>query len=224
MRPRREVATNNGQTYFVTSNTAQWRPFFRHTHWADKFVETIYSYRPERYLLHGFVVMPDHFHLLITPRESLERAVQCIKGGFSFRAKRELSWSGGVWVTGFSDHRIRDDEDFEVHQRYIAKNPVEARLVKRAADYAYCSANGRFELDAFPQGLKPRTVGDANGAAKAAPFQSVETPLQANGGAEAAPFQSGETPLQDKTFARLQESGPSISQGVRERTLLQEGE
>ena len=38
-----------------------------------------------RFLLHEFVVMPNHFHLLITPSEdvSLEKAIQFIKGGFS---------------------------------------------------------------------------------------------------------------------------------------------
>jgi putative transposase len=155
VRPKREVATNNGQTYFVTSNTAQRRPFFRHAKWSELFIETFYGYRPERLLIHGFVVMPDHVHLLITPQESLERAVQCIKGGFSFRAKKELGWTGDVWIAGFSDHRIRDYEDFEVHQRYISKNPVEAQLAEHGEDHAYCSANRRFELDAFPQGLKP---------------------------------------------------------------------
>jgi putative transposase len=174
MIPKREVATRNGQTYFVTSNTAGRKPFFRYARWAELFIESLYGYRPERFLLHGFVVVPDHFHLLMTPQESLERAVQCIKGGFSFRAKKELGWAGDVWVAGFSDHRIRDDEDFDVHQRYIAKNPVEARLMERVEDYAYCSANGRFELDTFPQGLKPRFVGVASGAAKAAPFQSKD--------------------------------------------------
>ena len=61
-------ATGNGQTYFVTSNTAERKPFFRHERWAKLFLETLYGYRPERYLsLHGFVLMPDHFHVLITP-------------------------------------------------------------------------------------------------------------------------------------------------------------
>jgi putative transposase len=173
MRPKREVATNNGQTYFVTSNTAQRKPFFRHVRWAELLIETFYGYRPERFLIHGFVVMPDHFHLLMTPQETLERAVQCIKGGFSFRAKKELGWNGDVWLAGFSDHRIRDLEDYEVHQRYIAKNPVEGRLVERAEDHAYCSVNRRFELDAFPQGLKPQVVGAVGGAAEAAPFQNT---------------------------------------------------
>jgi putative transposase len=169
------VATANGQTYFVTSNTAGRKPFFRHERWAKLFIEVLCGYRPERFLLHSFVVMPDHFHVLITPHESLERSVQCIKGGFSFRAKRELSWTGEIWIAGFSDHRIRDDEDFKVHLRYIAKNPFEAGLSGRAEDYAYCSANGRFELDTFPLGLKPGSFDLASGAAEAAPFQNEVT-------------------------------------------------
>ncbi len=173
MIPKRETVTNNGQTYFVTSNTAQRRPFFRHERWAKLFLETLYGYRPERYLLHGFVLMPDHFHLLITPSASLELAIQCMKGGFSFRAKREFKWLGGVWVTGYSDHRIRDDEDYEIHRAYIANNPVKATLVERPEQYAFCSANGCFELDAFPRGLKPHDYLVASiGAAKAAPFQN----------------------------------------------------
>jgi putative transposase len=198
MRPKREVATNNGQTYFVTSNTAQRKPFFRHARWAELLIETFYGYRPERFLIHGFVVMPDHFHLLMTPQETLERAVQCVKGRFSFRAKKELGWNGDVWLAGFSDHRIRDLEDYEVHQRYIAKNPVEDRLVERAEDYTYCSANRQFELDAFPQGLKPQVVGSVGGAAKAAPFQSTAAQgtaagvfsKQISGGVEAPSLQS----------------------------------
>ena len=173
MIPRREVATNNGQTYFVTSNTEERRPFFRHERWAKLFLETLYGYRPERFLLHAFVLMPDHFHLIFTPSASLELALQCIKGGFSFRAKREFKWIGGIWVTGYSDHRIRGEEDYEIHRAYIANNPVKARLVERAEEYLYSSANGSFEIDAFPRGLKLQIAPLASfGAAKAAPFQN----------------------------------------------------
>ena len=212
MIPKREPATHNGQTYFVTSNTAERRLFFRQERWATLFLEVLNSCRPERYLLHGFVLMPDHFHLLITPAESLERSVQCLKGGFSFRAKREFGWIGGVWVAGFSDHRIRDDEDFRVHAGYIDRNPVKAKIVEFPHQYAYSSANGRFELDAFPQGLKPGSVcGDLGGAVKTAPFQNENQnakPEDASilraeartvrpsehpiGAAKAAPFQSND--------------------------------
>ncbi len=131
MIPKREIATNNGQTYFVTSNTAARRPFFRHERWARLFIETLYGYRPERYFIHAFVLMPDHFHLLITPTASLELAIQCLKGGYSFRAKREFKWEGRHLGCGISDHRIRDEEDFEIHRAYIANNPVKAGLVER---------------------------------------------------------------------------------------------
>ncbi len=176
MIPSREVATNNGQTYFVTSNTAERRPFSKHERWARLFLETLYGYRPARYLLHGFVLMPDHFHLLVKPKASLELAIQCLKGGYSFRAKREFKWTGDIWVTGFSDHRIRSDEDFDIHLTYIKRNPVKARLVERPEQYAYSSAHGSFALDAFPQGLKPD--------------DSLSTPI---GAPEGAPFQNGET-------------------------------
>lgn len=58
-------------------------------------------------------------------------------------------------MTGYSDHRIRDEEDFKIHLTYIAHNPVKAGLVERGEQYAYGSASGSFELDAFPRGLKP---------------------------------------------------------------------
>jgi putative transposase len=173
MIPKREIARNNGQTYFVTSSSAHRKPFFRPERRANLFLEVMHRYRPERYLLHAFVLMPDHFHILLTPTASLELAVQCLKGGFSFRAKREFDWNGEIWATGFSDHRIRDAEDLEIHFAYIAKNPVKARLVERAEEYSYSSANGIFQLDTFPQGLKPNeSFPSSVGASKDAPFQS----------------------------------------------------
>jgi REP-associated tyrosine transposase len=57
---------------------------------ASLFIEVLMNYRSEKkYLLHEFVVMPDHLHLIITPTQiTLERALQLIKGGFSFGSIR----------------------------------------------------------------------------------------------------------------------------------------
>ena len=159
MRPKREVATNNGQTYFVTSATAGRRPLFRREGWADLFVATLCEYRPLRFLLHGFIVMPDHFHVLITPAESLEKAAQLVKCGFSFRVKKCLGSCAEVWTAGFSDHRIRDGVDYNVHQRYIAKNAAEDSYYPNAEEHPYCSLNPRYETDTSPQRLKPELFG-----------------------------------------------------------------
>lgn len=79
--------------------------------------------------------MPNHFHLLLTPSETLERAMQLIKGGFSRRFGKEVNPSAAVWQKGFTDHRIRDWEDYEKHKHYIWLNPVKAGLCVQAEEY-----------------------------------------------------------------------------------------
>ncbi len=142
------------RTFFITSVTAGRKDVFHHKATADLLVDVFLHYREQgKYLLHDFVVMPDHFHALITPacEISLERAVQFIKGGFSFRLKSSLP----VWQASFTNHRIRDYEDFEGHREYIWMNPVRARLAETPETYPYSSATGRFALDPVPPGLKP---------------------------------------------------------------------
>jgi putative transposase len=107
------------RTFFITSVTAQRKAIFRRIAAADLLVDVFLNYRDEgKYLLHEFVIMPDHFHALLTPacEISLERAVQFIKGRYSFRLKSGLP----VWQASFTNHRIRDDEDLEHHRAYIA--------------------------------------------------------------------------------------------------------
>jgi len=151
---------DSNRIFFVTTVTAQRRPIFRRGENADLLIDTLAHYRDERkYLLHEFVVMRDHLHALITPADeiSLERAMQFIKGGFSFR----LHVRGTVWQAGFTNHRVLDVEDYQKHREYIWLNPVRARLVARAEEYPYSSAGGRLCLDPVPRGLKPRSYEEA---------------------------------------------------------------
>jgi len=196
MRPTRKPATNNRQTYMVTSETWGRRDLFKREPWARLMIDTLYHYHGSAYLLHEFVLMPDHFDALITPVGSLERAVQYIKGGFSYRAKKELGSNMEVWQKGFSDHRIRDAEDYQHHVRYIDFNPVRKYLCEKPGEYAYSLAHSGFELDAPPHGLKPDSSSDPNGAPEGAPLQSEPPGLkpgsieQSNGAAKAAPLRS----------------------------------
>ena len=85
--------------------------------------------------------MRDHVHLLITVAGdmSIERAVQMIKGGFSYRAKKELGYSGEVWQRGFSDVQVKDETSLIAHRSYIYENPVKAGLAIRPDEYPYGS-------------------------------------------------------------------------------------
>ena len=156
----------------VTTSSWERRNLFHNERWANLLIDTIYHNRGSAYLLHEFVIMPDHLHVLLTPLTSLEKAVQFIKGGFSYRAKKELGLNMEIWQKGFSDHRIRDASDYRLHAIYIRQNPLRKHLCEQPEQYPYSSASGRFELDDVPQGLKPGSIERFDGAAKAAPFQS----------------------------------------------------
>jgi putative transposase len=180
VRPTREHATNTGNTYMITSATWGRRSLFSREPWARLLIDTLYHYRGSAYLLHEFVVMPDHIHVLLTPKTSLEKAAQFIKGGFSFRAKKELGSNMEIWQKGFSDHRIRDAADYLRRVSYIRENPVRKHLCERADEFPYSSARAGLDLDPVPQGLKPVELKKPSGAAEAAPFQSK--PFQSNSG------------------------------------------
>src|SRR5438477_12442795 len=153
MRPTREHATSNGQTYVITSSTWGRRSLFSRDVWAKLLIDTLYHYRGTEFLLHEFVVMPDHIRVLLTPKTSLEKAVQFIKGGFSYRAKKELGSNMEIWQKGFSDHRIRDASDYRIHAIYVRHNPVRKHLCVKAARYQYSSAIGSIYLDGIITGL-----------------------------------------------------------------------
>jgi putative transposase len=163
MRPEREQYRNSDAAYFVSTQTAGRKPFFRHERWARLMMTTLSHYAEKDFLLHAFVIMPDHLHLLISPDESVEKAVQLIKGGFSFRAKRELEYKFDIWQPGFTDHRVRDEEDWNRHLDYIRTNPIEARLAEDTALYEFMG----FPSIAFPQRLKPRLIAEGDVRAEA---------------------------------------------------------
>jgi putative transposase len=131
------------RTFFVTSSTYNRKRLFQVEKYAQLLCDVIKTYATSRkFELHAFVIMPDHFHILVSigPETSIERTVQLIKGGFSYRLSHELDRRGEVWQRGFSEIRIYDDEAFASRKKYIHDNPVRARLVEAAEDYPYSSA------------------------------------------------------------------------------------
>ena len=79
-------------SYFVTTKCAQGRSIFQVPENAQIFIDALYRYRAKgAYLLHEFVLMLDHVHLLFTPLDAttLEKAMQLIKGGSSFEIHKQ---------------------------------------------------------------------------------------------------------------------------------------
>jgi putative transposase len=137
--------------YFVTTDTWQRRPLFRKLDVARIVIDQLLECRERGfYKLHAFVLMPEHLHILITPgpETSLERAVQMIKGGSSFKIGKDRQLKCPVWHTGFHDRWIRDEQEYRTRKIYIEQNPVKERLADAPHDYALASASGQFPLDA----------------------------------------------------------------------------
>jgi putative transposase len=138
------------ETYALTTAAYQRRALFVRTANAELLVKTLFHYRDQgRYLLHGFVVMPEHLHVLLTPAETqtIERCAQCIKGGFSHEMRKQFA--GEVWQPGFHEHRIRDGEDFLRQLGYIAANPGKRGL----SDHAFVHTRFWDRVDAMPSRL-----------------------------------------------------------------------
>jgi putative transposase len=145
-------APQESRTYFVTAVTAQRRHLFQISDNARLLEKTILDYRRQgKFLLHAFVIMPDHLHILFTPAPdtSLEKAMQFIKGGFSFRLRNKMD----VWMRSFNESQIASEEKYTSCVRYIEENPVRAGLVAIACAHPHSSADGD-EMDPMPLHLR----------------------------------------------------------------------
>ncbi len=93
-------------------------------------ISTILKYRTaDEFLLHEFVVMPNHIHLLLSVDDdhAIGRVVQLIKGGFSFGMGKAGMKLKAVWQPSYYEHRVRDAEEYGRMRAYIHDNPVRRR-------------------------------------------------------------------------------------------------
>jgi putative transposase len=135
------------ETFAITAVTHQRHRIFQRTINADLMMNTLFRYRDQsRFALHGFVVMPDHIHALITPAsdQTIERCVQLIKGGFSFAIRNEVK--GEIWQDGYHAHRITDATDYRSQLLYIANNPTR----KNYPNYPHVHTAHERRLDSQP--------------------------------------------------------------------------
>jgi len=149
--------TGPGRTYFVSSATWERRELFRVPRVAEILVQRILNCRERgACLLHEFVVMPNHFHILLTPGEttSLEKAVQLVKGGSSHQIHKQTENKMEIWQIGFHDWTIRGGEDYRAKVRYIQMNPVLKRLLELPEVWRFGSACGKFAMDPVPEKFK----------------------------------------------------------------------
>ena len=161
-RPGRNASSDEilrpDRTFFTTTKAFMGKRLLQSERNASLLVEVLRSLVTERaFRLDDFVIMPDHVHLLLTVHgdTTVEKAMQLVKGRFSYRLSHELGYKGEVWQRGFSEVQVMGRENFETHRKYIAENPVKAGLVDSPENYPFCYAYLASLKTKARQGLKP---------------------------------------------------------------------
>lgn len=102
--------------------------------------------------VHAYVLMDNHFHLLVTPptAEALSRMMQALGrryvGWFNARHQR----SGTLWEGRFRAGLIEGERHLLACMRYIELNPVRAGLCQRAEEWPWSSAAHHLGLGRQP--------------------------------------------------------------------------
>lgn len=108
---------------------------------AQVVIASIREGAPADYLLHAWVVMPNHVHVLLTPKIEASVALCRLKGASARKANQLLGLTGQPFWQGESyDHLVRSQEEFERIANYILQNPVRAGLGGSEEEYPWSSA------------------------------------------------------------------------------------
>ena len=152
--PRVDLA---GHTYYLTCCLHRRRPLFKHGRFAEALI-ALYAEARDRgdIALHGYIVMPDHYHVLLTLRggSSISNVVRRVHSVLSRRIRKELGINDRVWQRRFYDHLIRDERDWREKLTYMHGNPVRAGLVENATSYDW-SSSGYWETGSGPVACDP---------------------------------------------------------------------
>jgi len=144
----------NGYSYFITMVTYKRQPLLvDHIDLLRK--SFMLSKQRYSYTIDAITVLPDHIHMIITPKNALEypKIISHIKRSFVYGlgdeiktdAQMRLGYSSykrklsGIWQKRFYEHTIRNEKDMLEKMDYIRYNATKHNLVDRWDQWRYSS-------------------------------------------------------------------------------------
>ena len=142
----------DGYSYYLTVVTHQRNPIL-----IDNIELLRESFRVSKreysYKIEAIVVLPEHFHTIITPQNAkyYPHIIRTIKQHFSKHcdakyyehleqsASRQKEGYKPIWQKRYYEHTIRDQKDFDEKINYIFNNPVKNGYVENIKDWKYSS-------------------------------------------------------------------------------------
>ena len=145
--------------HFFTATNLEWKTLLQRDKYKDMVIESMrYLVEDRRVIIYGFVIMPNHLHLIWqlragrkredVQRDFLKQTAQEIKKDMQINYPSELS----VYLVNAKDRKyqfwernalsveIWSEKVFFQKLRYMYENPFRAGLCKHPLDYKYSSA------------------------------------------------------------------------------------
>lgn len=129
----------------VTTNVMNRRKIFSNPVFANEAVLALYKTQQiHPFFLYGFVMMPDHCHLLLSVPEhgSISKIMHTFKRAVSFAIDQ-----GPLWQSRF---HIRYPNNPREALMYIDQNPIRAGLIQETKIYPWSSVGGKYDVSPLP--------------------------------------------------------------------------
>jgi putative transposase len=127
-----------GLTWFLTTGLQLQKRLLMDERYCQLAVDALLFYRTQNQIrLFGFVIMPDHVHLLLQTCGDL--TASSFMNRFKTYVSRNIG-QGPIWQRGFWSEVIEGEKFIREKLTYIHNNPVKALLVEKQEDYLWSSA------------------------------------------------------------------------------------
>ena len=146
----------DGYSYYFTLVTHRREPLLiKHI----ALLRDAFSRSKQRYDYHidAIVILPDHIHMILTPKIATEypKIIRHIKRSFvyglqtktkemakqSLGAKKHARSHAGIWQERYYEHTIRDEQDYQNILQYMQHNPIKHSYVQDHNEWIYSSFN-----------------------------------------------------------------------------------
>jgi putative transposase len=140
--PYHVTARSNSKEWFYLPTNKVWEIF------AHYLTLATLSYR---WRIHAFVLMNNHYHLLVTtPEGNLDKAMRYLHTEVSRKISIQAQRINLIFGSSYHSTMIKNHLYYQHAYKYVYRNPIEARLCQKVEDYSFSTLNRLLGMQNLP--------------------------------------------------------------------------